>query len=52
MKLILDEAEIKNILLAWAQRHIPDGQFNTIELATYTYLPTATFTSETPDEAL
>jgi hypothetical protein len=54
MKLTLNPVEINNILLAWAQKHFPQGDFNTVSLETYTYAPNATFTyvEETPDEAL
>lgn len=53
MKLTLDAVEIRNILLAWAQKHFPEGDFNVAEIETYSYAPTVTFTSVEPtDEAL
>jgi hypothetical protein len=53
MKLTLNNKEIRNILLAWAQKHFPEGDFNVAEIETYSYAPTVTFTSEEkPDEAL
>lgn len=54
MKLTLNDTEIKNILLAWVQRNFREGDFDTVEMATYTYEASATFTctQEPIDEAL
>jgi hypothetical protein len=53
MKLTLDNTEIINILLAWAQKHFPEGDFNKADLSTYSYDPKVVFTCEEPtDEAL
>lgn len=53
MKLTLDADEINKILLAWAQRHFPEGNFDTGRMETYTYSPSVTFTcEEETDEAL
>lgn len=53
MKLTLHDNEIKEILLAWVQKNFKEGEFNTIEMATYTYEASATFTcEEKTDEAL
>jgi hypothetical protein len=54
MKLTLNAIEIHNILLAWAQKHFPEGGFNTAAMETYTYAPSISFTceEEKTDEAL
>jgi hypothetical protein len=54
MKLTLNAIEIHNILLAWAQKHFPEGDFNTAQMETYTYAPSCSFTceEEKTDEAL
>lgn len=54
MKLTLDTTEINDILLDWAQKHFPEGAFNTAVMETYTYDPKVTFTyeAESVDEAL
>lgn len=53
MKLTLNADEINEILLAWAQRHFPEGDFDTGVMETYTYSPSIVFTCEDkPDEAL
>jgi hypothetical protein len=53
MKLTLEATEISYILLAWAQKHFPEGDFNTVAVETYSYSPKAIFTSEEKtDEAL
>ena len=54
MKLTLNDKEIINILLAWAQKHFPEGDFNKADLSTYSYDPRVVFTheEESTDEAL
>jgi hypothetical protein len=53
MKLTLNADEIHNILLAWAQKHFPEGDFNAVQMETYTYDPEVIFThEESVDEAL
>jgi hypothetical protein len=46
MKLTLDTTEINDILLHWAQKHFPEGDFNKVELSTYSYDPKVVFTHE------
>jgi hypothetical protein len=46
MKLTLEATEINDILLAWAQKHFPEGDFNMVAVETYSYSPKAIFTSE------
>jgi hypothetical protein len=53
MKLTLNAVEINEILLTWAQKHFPEGDFNTVQMETYSYSPNVHFTSEEKtDEAL
>jgi len=54
MKLTLDTIEINEILLDWAQKRFPEGNFNKVDLSTYSYDPKVTFTyeAESVDEAL
>lgn len=55
MKLTLDAKEINDILLCWAQKHFPEGDFNKVDLSTYSYDPKAIFSheaEEAPVEAL
>jgi len=54
MKLTLNADEINLILLHWAQKHFPEGEFNTAVMETYTYAPSVAFTceKEVADEAL
>lgn len=53
MKLTLTAEEISDILLTWAQKHFPEGAFNTAVMETYTYAPSVSFTyEEKTDEAL
>jgi hypothetical protein len=54
MTLTLNADEIHNILLAWAQKHFPEADFNTALMETYTYAPSVAFTceKEAADEAL
>lgn len=46
MKLTLNDKEINDILLAWAQKHFPEGDFNKADLSTYSYDPRVVFTHE------
>ena len=46
MKLTLDNTEIINILLTWAQKHFPEGEFNKADLSTYSYDPKVVFSNE------
>jgi len=46
MKLTLNADEINLILLHWAQKHFPEGAFNTATMETYTYAPSCSFTCE------
>jgi len=50
MKLTLDTTEIHDILLAWAQKRFPEGNFNKADLSTYSYDPKVVFSNE-PEEA-
>jgi hypothetical protein len=53
MKLTLDTNEINEVLLAWAQKRFPEGNFNAVQMETYTYDPKVIFSHEEPaDEAL
>ena len=47
MKLTLTQAEAEKVLLQWAQDKFP-GQFNKVELDSYSYNKTFTFTNEEP----
>jgi hypothetical protein len=51
MKLTLNAVEINLILLDWAQKHFPQGDFNVVAVETYSYSPNATFTHEEQEEA-
>ena len=50
MKLTLNAVEINDILLCWAQKNFPEGEFNTVAMETYSYSPNVHFTFE-PKEA-